>query len=71
MSYSGGKLVIMPKTARLYRDTEMFGKMDPYVKFEIGKEKKKTKVHKSGGKSPIWNDVITMRTNGSKLKIKV
>ena len=28
------KLVIEVKTARLFRDTETFGKMDPYVTLE-------------------------------------
>jgi hypothetical protein len=44
------KLVIEPKTARLFRDTETFGKMDPYVKFTCGSSSKKTKTHTNGGK---------------------
>ncbi|CAI2374418.1 unnamed protein product [Moneuplotes crassus] len=60
------KLVIEPKTARLYRDTEMFGKMDPFIKFKCGSQKKKTKTHNSGGKNPRWNDVITMGCFGCK-----
>ena len=35
----------------------MFGKMDVYLKFQIGDgEECKTKVHKSGGKTPKWQD---------------
>lgn len=28
-----GKLIIKPKQARIDRNTEWFGKMDPFVKF--------------------------------------
>jgi hypothetical protein len=31
-----GRLTIKPKYAKLTRDTEYFGKMDPYVVFKIG-----------------------------------
>ena len=40
----------------LIRDTEMFGKMDPYCTIVFGKEKLKTKVHNNGGKKPVWGD---------------
>ncbi|CAI2375321.1 unnamed protein product [Moneuplotes crassus] len=60
------KLIIEPQTARLYRDTEMFSKMDPFIKFECGGQKKKTKTHHSGGKNPTWDDCITMDAFGCK-----
>lgn len=59
------KLVLEPKTARLTRDTETFGKMDPYVKFKMGGKTKKTKTHNSGGKNPNWNDTISMDVKGA------
>ena len=65
------KLLIEPKTARLYRDTETFGKMDPYIKFKCGGKKKKTKTHKNGGKTPSWSDSITMDASGPDLQIIV
>lgn len=36
------------------RDTEMVGKMDPYVVFYVGDNSCKTEVHKDGGKAPVW-----------------
>lgn len=36
------------------RDTETFGKMDPYVKIETRMQKFKTPAHDSGGKNPKW-----------------
>lgn len=54
-----GKLIITAKTARLTRDTETFGKMDPYCKLRYDGIKQKTKVHKSGGKNPSWDETFT------------
>lgn len=31
---------------------------DPYVKLTIGGKTYKSKVHKSGGKTPSWNDTF-------------
>lgn len=44
--------------AKLFRDTETFGKMDPYVSVRVGNMKVKTKTHQSGGKAPKWNDTL-------------
>jgi len=48
----------------LFRDTEFFGKMDPFVKINYMGQKFKTKVHNSGGKNPIWNETIDFRPSG-------
>ena len=56
-----GTIVIIPKTARLTRDTEMFGSMDPYVKVKYDGQKYKTKVHNGGGKNPSWNDTLSFK----------
>ncbi len=53
---SGGILIIKVKEGRLLRDTEVFGKMDPYCLLEIRGQRFKTKVHESGGKNPHWTD---------------
>jgi hypothetical protein len=53
-----GILRISPLTAKLFRDTETFGKMDPYVQIKIGDMKLKTKTHDSGGKAPRWSDTL-------------
>lgn len=65
------KLIVEPKTARLYRDTDTFGKMDPYVTIQCGSEKKKSKTHKSGGKNPSWSDALTVKANDDTLTITV
>ena len=53
-----GTLVVTCKHARLFRDTEFIGKMDPYVIVELGAIKKKTKTHNSGGKKPQWDETF-------------
>ena len=64
MSFVGsGKLQVKPLTAKLTRDTETFGKMDPYCKVWLENEIKKTKTHQDGGKYPSWNDTFTFQRN--------
>ena len=41
--------------AQLTHDTEMFGKMDPFVKITSGHLGIKTSVDENGGKKPTWN----------------
>ena len=56
-----GKLYIKPLQAELLHNTEgIFGKMDPYIVFGLGDQKFKTGVCKNGGKTPFWNDIITL-----------
>ena len=43
---------------QLSRDTEMFGEMDPYVSLEYQGTSYNTKVHKGGGKTPKWNQML-------------
>lgn len=50
----GGKIFIKIKEAKLKRDTDAIGKMDPYCIIDINDINKKTKVLKSAGKNPIW-----------------
>mmetsp|Transcript_3239 Transcript_3239/g.6670 ORF Transcript_3239/g.6670 Transcript_3239/m.6670 type:complete len:329 (+) Transcript_3239:184-1170(+) len=50
-----GRLSLSVIQARLTRDTELFGKMDPYCVIRLGRVKTKTKTHKNGGKFPMWN----------------
>ena len=44
-----GTLVINVKEAKLQRDTELIGKMDPFVEFHIGEFNPQTKIHESAG----------------------
>mgnify|MGYP000936348528 CR=1 FL=1 len=44
--------------ATLTHDTEMFGKMDPFVKLTSGHLGLSTKVCQNGGKKPKWNQTL-------------
>jgi len=39
----------------------MFGKQDPYIEIEVGKQKKKTKTSKDGDRSPEWNQDVDFK----------
>eukprot|EP00826_Nyctotherus_ovalis_P055430 TRINITY_DN7358_c0_g1_i2.p3 TRINITY_DN7358_c0_g1~~TRINITY_DN7358_c0_g1_i2.p3 ORF type:complete len:129 (+),score=46.59 TRINITY_DN7358_c0_g1_i2:149-535(+) len=59
-----GKLIVKPTRANLTRKTDLFGKMDPYVKIEMGSQNARTKAHDNAGKQPSWFDVFEFnRTN--------
>ncbi len=49
-------LVAKPICAKLTIDTELFGKMDPYVKMSLGGQQFKTKTAHGMGKNPTWQD---------------
>ena len=51
---TSGTLKITVVEANLTRNTETFGKMDPYVKLETRMQKFKTTTINSGGKTPKW-----------------
>ena len=65
------KIIIEPKTARLYRDLDAFGKMDPYCTIQCGSEKKKTKTHNGGGKNPTWSDAISIKAMDDTMTLTV
>ncbi len=56
-----GRVIFKPIEAKLTRDTELVGKMDPYVKAIIGDKKAKGKVCENGGKTPKWNDSFNVK----------
>ena len=58
-----GKLQLNVCEARLTRNTEMFGKMDPWAKIELGKLKLRTKTIKNGGTEPCWNETFEIEVN--------
>lgn len=49
-----GSLSITVFSGKLVRDTEAFGKMDPFVTIEYNTNIYKTKVDYNSGKSPVW-----------------
>jgi hypothetical protein len=56
-----GVLIIKPLSAKLTRDTEFFGKMDPYCVARLGRTTQKTAVAKKAGKLPFWRDQLVFR----------
>lgn len=52
------KIVVRPLSAKLFRDTEWIGEMDPFCLVSIGEKKIKTTVHSNGGRFPAWYDEL-------------
>jgi Ca2+-dependent lipid-binding protein len=52
--------------AKLIKDTEIIGKMDPFLILEYTGKKYRTKVHQGGGKHPKWGEFIEIRNIKSK-----
>lgn len=50
--------------AKLTRDTETFGKMDPYCVITVNGKKNKTKVLDGAGKTPKWNQAFDIPVEG-------
>ena len=67
------KFTIIVSEARLTRDTATFGSMDPYALVNINSNLFKTKIAKSGGKNPKWNETfeIVSDNDTDELDIKV
>ena len=57
---TSGRLQLTVVEARLTRDTEFFGKMDPFCQVEYRQQKFKTKVKQNAGKTPVWNETFTV-----------
>jgi Ca2+-dependent lipid-binding protein len=57
---TGGTFKLHIYEAKLYRDTEFMGHMDPFVVVEVTPEKKeyRTKVLNDAGKNPNWDETI-------------
>ena len=54
-----GTLIVILQKAELEHDTEIWGKMDPFVIFKYGDVVKESKVVKKGGKMPVWDETFT------------
>jgi Ca2+-dependent lipid-binding protein len=66
-----GTLVLRPKSAQLLIDVDTTGAQDPYLIFIHGNEAFQTSICEDGGKTPVWNDVITFHfKEGEDLQIK-
>lgn len=64
-------LEIFVKEGTLYRNTETFGKMDPFVTFEYAKKKYRTTVKDDAGQHPIWNERIYIVVKSLEDTVKV
>ncbi len=50
----------------------VFGKQDPYAKLRVGNQTYRSKTHKNGGKSPVWNESFRFNIiNDNTLTIEV
>ena len=56
-----GHLTVRPMSAKLTRNTEFFGSMDPYCIVSLGECKQRTRVADSAGKYPHWQDQFIFR----------
>ena len=57
--------------AQLKRDTEMIGKMDPFVRISYINKEFKTQTHSDGGKQPKWNEVFDIELQSLKDEISI
>jgi len=64
MSYIG-TMVVHLHEAYLRRDTEMFGKMDPYMVFHVDTNKVISRTCDDAGKYPKWDQKIAFRSNNT------
>lgn len=58
-----GTLIIKARSAKLIRDTELMGKMDPYCVIKVGSASQKTKVKDDAGKTPVWEETFKFKAN--------
>ena len=58
MASTKGTLSVQILEARLERDVETFGRMDPYVCVQYRHQHMRTKTNEDGAKEPAWQDEI-------------
>lgn len=57
-----GTIFIRPIKAKLFRDVELFRKMDPYCVITLGDRSMRGTICRKGGKQPFWDDIFVFRT---------
>ena len=50
---------------KLYRNTETFGQMDPFILIKHNGAKYRTPVLDDAGKNPIWNHLLIIPVNSA------
>lgn len=69
---SPGSLTLKIPAAKLIKDHDLIGKMDPYCIVTVGDQQFKTQIAKSAGLDPKWEDVFNIPLNGQpEVKIQV
>lgn len=53
-------LDVRVERAVLLRDTEVIGKMDPFVELKLGAQIRRTSVKDEAGKEPVWKEMYTI-----------
>ena len=69
-----GTLKVHLLEAHLTRDTETFGKMDPYCKMVYRDQHWKSSVHSGGGKNPHWEGqhfAVDVKYEGDELEYSI
>eukprot|EP00347_Sterkiella_histriomuscorum_P014805 403359458 len=66
-----GELQIKILQANMYRNTDWFKQMDPYVVLEFQGHQFRTKILNHAGKHPIWNESFTIHVNSMNDEIRL
>lgn len=51
--YGSGNIYVRPQNARLFRETEIMGVMEPYIRVTVGYQSQYTR--RGVGKTPVWS----------------
>lgn len=58
-------------SGHLYRNTQTFELMDPFILVENKGIKYKIKLHENGGLAPKWNEMLVIRMKSAKSKVRI
>ena len=65
-----GRLEVNVLDAIRLKDTQTFGKQDPYVKIFCGAHRERTKTHTDGGTKPRWNERFLLALRGDETELE-
>mmetsp|Transcript_14112 Transcript_14112/g.30604 ORF Transcript_14112/g.30604 Transcript_14112/m.30604 type:complete len:300 (-) Transcript_14112:867-1766(-) len=72
MALAPGSLKVTVEYAKDLKDSDLFGKQDPYCVLKLGTQTFKTKVVKNGGTSPVFNETFVFNViNDNSLIVEV
>ncbi|KAL6182150.1 hypothetical protein ACLB2K_043573 [Fragaria x ananassa] len=66
-----GTLDVHLMNAKGLKNTEFFGKMDPYVIIQCKNQEKRSKVATSQGSKPVWNEKFVFRVTEGVTELKL